>query len=450
MDFETLNEYRKIGFSRKQFGEHAGWRGIGKAAGLTVAEKLIVTTSQGLGKTHQLIFEAQNMLKEVTDLRAQGKNISFSELVEKYSKIIPIESGDNSFTTVELYKIKPEAKELLDKDKIQSHLSSIAPVPFNPKFKYAKRIEKELEEAIEDYIPINLYIDDVQVFKPYLEQWSDGEGEITKIDEPLFVSVYNEKKTELIAFCWYCMHSNKGQIKSGVKFGEVEVDIGGLFFRVHNIRVGDSHLTRKTLFTTTPERALWSVGEIHILDDGVEPTSDRNDFLDNYSRLALYNQSREIALEISRKALKLSDENRAKEKITEADARLKVIKSEVIARKVPKPVISSYIYEVTALKKEAQKRRPKTAQSELKKKADRIIQNADAIVNKLEESLKTATPTTARVYTDVMEDLKVGSEGQQIYNAILGALHDYYANEPSTFEEIVRKIDNAVSAALSA
>lgn len=160
MDFQTLNEYRKIGFSRKPFGEYAGWRGIGKAAGFAVAEKLIVTTCQGKGETFQLTFDASNMIQEVWELRSEGKNIPFNELIEKYSRIKTIEGGDKSYTVVELHKIKREAPELLKENLLIAHLSMIAPVPFKPDFKYSEIIEKQLGSAIEDYTPINLYVEE--------------------------------------------------------------------------------------------------------------------------------------------------------------------------------------------------------------------------------------------------------------------------------------------------
>jgi hypothetical protein len=447
MDFETLNEYRKIGYSRKRFGEHAGWRGIGKAAGLAVAEKLIVTTSRGQGKTFQLVFDSKEMIDEVSALRAKGENIPFSVLIGKYSQINTIDEGDQSFTQVELHKVKAEDSQLLDENRLIAHLSAIAPVPFNPIFKYAERIEAELANAVEDYIPINLFVGETQVFRPFLEEWTNEE-ETVRIDEPLFVSVYDESRENLIAFCWYCMHCDKGRIKIGVPISGVNVPVAGVSYRAHNIKIGDASLARKSLWRTTPERSHWAVGEIHVLDDRVEPTSDRNDFLDNHARLMLYEQARVIAQEISRRAGKLSEEMKAKEKINEADARITKISAEVASKKVPKPLVSTYMYEVMSIKEEAEKRKPKTPEKELKEKAESIVRRADAVVNQLTESLEPKT-ATSKVYSDIVEELKIGQEGKEIYNAVVATLQDYYANEPSTLEEIVRKLEKAIAEALA-
>lgn len=444
MDFDTLNEYRKIGFSRKPFGEYAGWRGIGKAAGLSVAEKLIVTTSKGEGKTFQLTFDADEMTREVHELRAAGKNVPFNELVGKHSRIKTMEEGDNAFTTVELCKIKKEATELLSKSKLIAHLSMIAPVPFRSEFKYGKEIEKQLESAIEDYTPMNLYVEDTQIFKPYLESWSESEeADVTGIDEPQFIPIYDEEKETLIAFGWYCIHSEKGRIKTNVPISEVLVPVAGLFYRLQDIKIGDASLPRRTLWSTTPGRSSWALGEIHILDERVEPTSDRNDFIDNHARYLLYKQCREIAQEISRRAGKLSEETRAKDMITNADSRIKEIYSEVTAKKVPKPVVPVFIYEATALKREAEKRKTKTPETELKEKADSVVRTADKVIEQLTESLSNPS-TSSKVYTDIVEELGISKDARAVYEVVMDTLHDYYANEPKTFEDIVRRIEKAI------
>ncbi len=70
MDRHTLNEYRKVVFSKKVLGESVGFRGIGKLAGISVAKKLIITTSPfGTAEKYILVFDADAMLKEIDDLK---------------------------------------------------------------------------------------------------------------------------------------------------------------------------------------------------------------------------------------------------------------------------------------------------------------------------------------------------------------------------------------------
>ncbi len=447
MNLQTLNEYRKIGFSRRPFGKFAGWRGIGKAAGLAVAEKVIVTTSEGKGETHQLVLEASQMIEQVHRLRASGRNIPFNELIQKNSTITTTAKGPDSFTNVELHRIKPEASELLDKNRLISHVSTMAPVPFRRDFKYAKRIEEELSAAIEYYMPVNLYFGEEQIFKPYKESWQHA-GSLTNIDEPEFVSIYDENEENLVAFCWYCMHSERGQIKEDVSVSGVPMQIGGLVYRIRDIRIGDAYLTRRTLWRTTPERSLWALGEIHILDENIEPTSDRNDLIDNNSRYNLYQQCTVVAKEISRRAGKLSQELVAKDRINAAQERIEEINLEISTRNILKPSIPSYIYEVTSLNREVQERRSRTLDEEFRKKADNVIVLADRIVKDLTES-RFGSKGSNGISRDIIHELHIGNEGKAVYDAVMDALQDYFAYEPRKFEELVHKISNAIQNAFS-
>ena len=443
MDFKTLHEYRKIGFSRKHFGMYAGWRGIGKAAGFSISEKLIVTTSKGKGETFQLTFETKKMIDEVNILRSKGENIPFNDLIEKHSQIKRIDNGETNYTNVELHKIVKGAEILLEKNQLIKHLSFISPIPFDPNFEYGKEIEKELESAIDDYTLINLYVEGERIYKPYLEEWSLRNNSI-KLNKPLYIPVYDEKKENLIAFCWYCTHTKRGQIKVNRFISELELDIAGLIYRLDDIKIGDSYLTRNSLWrTTTPQLALYVVGEIHVLNKLVEPTSDRNDFIDNNARFVFYEMCREITKEINRKARKLSIEEVAEEKIIESEKRVQVISEELEETNIPKKAIPKYIYELESIKEDMEKRKPATPKEELKELASMIIKKSDEMVDKITDSMS-KPEKDQRVYYDVLEQLQIQEEGRIIYNTIIDNLLYYYADNPEKFEDIVRRIDKAL------
>jgi len=443
MSYETLNEYRKIGFSKKIYGEYAGWRGIGKAAGLSVAEKLIVTTSMG-GPVYQLTFNAEEMLNEVYDLRSQGDNIPFNSLIERYSKIVTIDDeSKDSFTSVELYKIKPEAIDLLDEKRLFKHLSLLAPVPFDPEFKFGEEIQNELELALDEYTPVNLFVNGTQVFKPYLDTWKDLEGEDGKIGKPNTIPIYDEND-DMIAFCWYCMNEDRGQINTERKLlDEVSIPIGGLLYRVDDIKVGDHNLTRSSLWKYSSHLSLYALGEIHVLDERIEPSSDRNDFVDNIGRVNLFDNCYIIAKEISRKARKTSKESRARIKINSAEEKITEISAKIASRNIKKEMIGPYIYQVTELKKEAQKRKPDTPEEDLKRKADRIIKISDDLLEQMTDAIEISS-TETKIYIDLTEELSLNEEAQIIYQVIINTLRDFYANNPETFEEVLDRIYKAL------
>lgn len=130
MTHEKVGQYRYLGFSKNRYGDYVGYRGIGSAAGIAVAEELIVTTSpHGSPERYILKIKAGEMLRRVDEERRRGEVSSIKELMQQYTEVITDteEKGDHD-TIVELRGIKDEAKELLDPKKLLIYLASDTPV----------------------------------------------------------------------------------------------------------------------------------------------------------------------------------------------------------------------------------------------------------------------------------------------------------------------------------
>jgi len=442
MNRATLNEYRKLGFSRKSLGEYAGWRGIGKAAGLAVAEKMIVTTSPiGIPERYQLEFNSAEMLKTVDELRAKNQNIPLNQLVDQYSKIETTSENKRAhYTTVELVKVRSDCPELLDPARIEAHLSQIAPVPFHPKFKFGKRIAANVAQYVDDYLPVKLLVNDQRVFKPFRHHWKYHDKSIS-VREPEFLPIYavHDDSRELIAYSWFCMNLGRGQINVKCEIAGNPVDLSGLAYRVHDIRIGDAQLTRRTLWRVTPERARYAMGEIHILDPGVEPTADRNDFKDNLARYNLYQFCVDIASEISRRAGRQSAELRAEEKIRRADNTLNEVSMQLRRKAVPKELVPQMIYQAQLSKDEAKKSKPFARTNRLRMKADRIVVAADRLTDRLAAvilSYGTSKTLPSGIY-DLTKELGFSRETVEAYESIVRVLGDYFINEPRIYQELI-------------
>jgi hypothetical protein len=103
MDRKKVREYRYVGYSNKSMGTSAGFRGIGKLSGISVAEKLILTTSPfGVAERYKLVFDAKTTLDHILDLKQQGQNIALNELIQKYTTLDKKEDIDQHYTLIEL------------------------------------------------------------------------------------------------------------------------------------------------------------------------------------------------------------------------------------------------------------------------------------------------------------------------------------------------------------
>lgn len=445
MDRSTIGEYRKLGFSKKSLGEYAGWRGIGKAAGLAVAEKMIVTTSPiGVAQQFQLVFNSQEMLKAVEELRKKNQNIALNQLIERYSKIETYRENKKAhYTTVELAKIKSDCSQLLDPGLIAAHLSQIAPVPFHPSFRAGRKIAANLADYFDDYLPVKLLVNGQQVFKPYRDHWT-SDGKSISVKEPEFLPIYavHDSERELIAYSWFCMNTGRGRINVKCNVASNAVDVSGLVYRVHDIRIGDAQLSRRTLWTATPERARYAIGEIHVVDPHVEPTADRNDFKDNLARYNLYQFCVDIASEISRKAGRQTLELRAEEKIQRANDTLVVVSKQIRQKAIPRELVPQMIFQTQLAKDEAKKSKPFAKSKKLKKKADQIVVTADKLTDYFANVVTPATSvkTLPSGIYDLTNELKFSRETVNAYETIIGVLSDYFINEPRIYEELIRLI----------
>lgn len=448
MDIQTLNEYRKIGFSKKTKGDYAGWRGIGKAAGFAVAEKIIVNTSTGNGIGHQLIYNAKELRDDIINAKKEDINIPLDSLIPNHSDIKPVEAKKgSSYTMIELHNIAEESPELLDEDEVIAHLSLIAPLPFNPDFNYADEIEENLKFHIKDYNPMNLFVNGEKIYKPYMHEWTDGKKS-TNVKSPVIKTVY-DNDNNLIAVCWYCMHNFTGQIKTKMIISNIETLVRGLYFRMHNIRIGDENLTRQYLWLKKAPRSFHAFGEIHILDQRIEPTSGRNDFVDNYARSFLFHKSLIISKEINDKAEDHSIKTISKVVIEKKETEIIEISKKIEKKRIPKDIVLEYLHKAQDIKEEVEKRKKATPERKVKAKADLVILEADKAIKKLSASLKVDVKEEDKVYKEITDELRLSGESLEVFEILINVLKNYYANDPLAFEEIYNRIEKALVDAFS-
>jgi hypothetical protein len=277
MDEQAVQAYRYLGYSSKRKGSSVGFRGIGKDSGLAVAEKIIVTTSKfGVPKKHQVIIDAKAMLDEV----ARITNAPLEGLLEKHTSVSSDDESANAhYTFVELHRVRRDAAGLFDRGKVGDYVRRNCPVPFDPGFTHADAILEQLRDNVPGFSQVQTLLNDDPLFKPCPRDYSAPEF------ERIFAT--DKEDAPLTAFCWYCGHTGAGQFD--------DKEDSGLVYRVRNFAVGDRHLTRKTLWHSTPERAFHFFGEVHIADACVVPSTDRTDFEDTDARTLLYDRCRAAA-----------------------------------------------------------------------------------------------------------------------------------------------------------
>ncbi len=432
MDWRKINQYRYVGYSEKKAGEAVGFRGIGKLSGISVANKLIITTSpNGVPERYRLIFDAEAMLSVIIKLKANGQNIPLNDLIGSHTQLTrEYEDPQKHYTLIELYRIKGDSKSLENQARVAEYLGMNAPVDFNPSFCYGATIDLWLRKHVIDYDTVAVYLNGNSVYKPFLTDLNPPQkGFVHDMDDD------SENAAPPLAFYWYCEHATKGQFE--------DKDKRGLFYRVKNFAIGNNQLPRITLWATTPERAYYFWGEIHICDPLVTPTSDRGDFEQNLARERLYKHCGQVSRTLNALAGESSAKRRSKEFIEQAEILVHAVEDEAAQGMIPQEVRFDKAFSVREKISDVSKRL-KDAPEDYQQRGDEIIAAGKTLVQKLEKGNDESGGFSA-VY-DIKDKLKLGKEAAALYDAIVQALKEELYDQPILYERVIKRIHLAISA----
>ncbi len=435
MSGETMRRYRYLGFSEKRIGHHAGFRGIGKFSAISVCDHLIVRSSMlGDTKSYQVEIDAAAMLKHLQDER----NPPLETLLGDHSRISETsERPELHYTLVELHGIRKDASELLDENTIEPYLIRVAPLPFDPAFPYSKEVSSRLQQVDPRFVEVELRLNGKPIYKPFLENAS----------RPDFREVFaKEGSEELIAFAWFCQHRGKGQFRTAGddESQGVRHPLSGLQYRVSNFAIGDTMLTRKTLWHTTPERAFYFFGEIHVLDSAVTPTSDRDDFEDTTARKGLYEQCRGIAATLNTRAEQESRQQRFTEVVTTGHQLVTATQAELEGGQLEKELKEDKDFQIRRVIEDVSKRLKQSGR--LQNKDETLVKRAKQVVRRAERLRRTLNTVSDRQtpFVDITKTLKMDAKTKMIYDTIMMVLREEFRSEPQRFAALVRKIHKAL------
>jgi len=135
MDTEEMAKLKRIAYSEKKQGEEAGYKGIGRLAGIAVADKLKVTsTSYGDPRLHHFEFRAGDMREDVSRKKKSGVQEPASVVINRHTTLWTTDANDpeSHYTMVELRDVRENCLDILDVDDLKEYVADIAPVDFAP------------------------------------------------------------------------------------------------------------------------------------------------------------------------------------------------------------------------------------------------------------------------------------------------------------------------------
>lgn len=450
MDLEEIEKLKRIAYSEKQEGREVGFKGIGRLAGLDVAEKLLVTsTTYGNPKAFKFEFRAGDYIRDVTEKRKKRISEPASVVINRHTDItsFDVDPGDH-YTLVELRDIDPKHSELLNPTQLREFIGDLAPVGFAPDFRWGPKIQQYLASRLPDYSPKHIWLttalgDRSQVFKPYTDAMS--------LAEPEFIDVHAPGRSgKLLAVCWYSAKAKSmlGKLKaSGGRFvvegatPEQKKRLAGLVFKILGFSIGERTLALDSLWGKEQLRGLWFTGEIHIADKDVRPTTDRSNLADNDARRLLFEQAQQgIARTLDEQAQRISYNHnafKAADKFSRTVQELQQLLTNGAVQKAQFGVRKRAIREALADLKDR-----KCPDKEIESHVRQVRKALEELDKRLDNAK--ANRNSADVISDLAKELSMTTQARKVYRIILETLERYFDEDTQAYFDASELIAKAL------
>lgn len=269
-----------LGASRKRPSQHAGFRGIGRLAGIAYCTTLRFRTKAKSEAEGTIVEYDCGMVRGF--LKPGSVPIDVRDVIRQAVKTSRFpDAAEEHYTEVEMLGLTSLGLEFVEPDKLHPYLSQVAPVEYADDFTFADRI-RSLAATHGDTLAI-VQLDTkpkrtrVPIHKPY--QNTAAVGGLGK--RAATSTLYDIEPFGSRELGWY------GWIGKSNFAGELTDDaVAGVRFRVRNIQVGDQRIIEdmtEDLTHSRTERRLqrWAVGEIFITSTQVVPNARRDGFEDS-------------------------------------------------------------------------------------------------------------------------------------------------------------------------
>jgi Histidine kinase-, DNA gyrase B-, and HSP90-like ATPase len=271
---QAWNTLTSIGASKKDRERDAGFRGIGRLAGMAYCEELAFKTSFPGEKTITTItFDCKRLMSAMSP--DEGGDVELGPLLAGAITQSVDPNGtmpDDHFFEVVMKGLAHAPENLKDTQKVIEYLQETAPVTFSPNWQRTPSIESEYKKYFGQALEfVDLFVkyeeNEVQIFKPYGESYQHARGTVA------LRSIETLSGENNSFWAWI------GYLDEPVAV--TESTTRGLRVRVRNIQVGDTNIMEDLFAQVKPSYGRFStvyVGEIHIDPAKVVPNARRDGF----------------------------------------------------------------------------------------------------------------------------------------------------------------------------
>jgi hypothetical protein len=451
MDREEVAKLRRIAYSEKKVGQEAGYKGIGRLAGIAVADKLkMSSTSYGDSKLHHFEFRAKEMREEVSENKRKGITESATEVIKRHTDLWSddIDPKDH-YTIVEIRDINESCSQLLDVEELREYIGDVGPVDFAPSFKWGQRISEKLRQNIPDYSPKTVYIsmkggERVRVYKPYTDQMVIAEPDFLEVADPA-------NPNHVLAYCWYTTKGQKilDKVRPAGKIFTVEGEdprekkrFAGLVYKLFGFSIGDRTLPMRTLWAKSLTRAQWFTGEIHIVDKDVFPTTDRSDFIESEARKRLYGGAEGIAAKLNRLAQEISDNRKAYNNSEKLKQRLQDLRQKLQNGQIERAALKVIKQELERGLEDLKHRADKCTDNEIEQFDREVLKYGRKLGDELDHAKISSGEKNGIV--DVASELHMTAKAKKVFQIVMDTLSNHFSDDTDQYHEVNSKITRSL------
>ncbi|QIG78590.1 ATP-binding protein [Stakelama tenebrarum] len=293
-----------LGNSAKKPVLHAGFRGIGRLAGIAYCQTLRFTTSSP-GETIETIVEFDCALLRGS-MRPGTRARDISDVIkEAVTATVSDAPAEAHYTKVELLSLTDAGSELVEEQRLTEYLRQHAPVDYAPDFGHVEEILEAAARFGVNVPTVRLTLSvgrrKSEIFKPYRDvlggQAEGGNTTVSKIRE---VETFGD--ADGAWFGWFAITDFPGEIKDEA--------VAGFRFRMKNIQIDGvgiaENLLSETSATTDRRFTRWMVGEIFIGDTLIVPNARRDGFEEGEQWTKVQNALRVIFADFAKHIRKIS------------------------------------------------------------------------------------------------------------------------------------------------
>ncbi|HEY0149165.1 MAG TPA: ATP-binding protein [Allosphingosinicella sp.] len=270
--WETLTS---IGASRKNARRQAGFRGIGRLAGIAYCDLLEFTTKAAGDEAETIVsYDCRKLREAVREGDEELEPVFRRSISTRVGAAAP---ADDHYTVVTLQGLAEAPDELKSVSDLMEYLRMVAPISFRQGWNHADEIRRHAEEIDQPIPTIPVYIGPdgepgEELRKPYTSTIHAGSKPAT------IRKIHFLNGGEAAGARWWGWHAETPL------YGIISDQFAGIRLRARNIQLGGADILNRTLYKHARSYSrfgVWLIGEIYIEGDTVFPNARRDGLEDS-------------------------------------------------------------------------------------------------------------------------------------------------------------------------